>query len=135
MVGHFLVLWTALVFRSVLSCAAIRAARVALPGASVELFVPSRRAPGGCQSCSPSQQIGLSCPVGPGGSLYPALGARTLGSSSSEQRNEAEMKAASSAPDGWSREGQGSSAGKLTGTPSQTRGDIYGQQGPGPQTC
>ena len=73
MAGHFCALYSV----CVLVCVELRsdpAVHVALPGASVELFVPNRKAPGGCQSYSSlSQQIGSSCRMGDGsgGSLYP----------------------------------------------------------------
>lgn len=94
-------------------------ARVALPRVSVELLVPSRRAPGGCQGCSSlSQQTASSCPmgVGMGATCTPALG-----SSSSEERSEAEMKAAGTA--GWPVTGGArveAGAGELSGEASQT---------------
>ena len=66
MVGHSYALDSICVLVCVELCSD-PAVCVALPGASVELFVPSRRAPGGCQSYSSlSQQIGLSCPMGDG---------------------------------------------------------------------
>lgn len=91
---------------------------VALPLASMELLVPSRRAPGGCQGCSSlSQKTASSCPmgVGVGATCTPALR-----SSSLEERSEAEMKAAGTA--GWpvmGGTGVEAGAGELSGETSQ----------------
>lgn len=66
MLGHFCALDSV----CALVCVELRrdpVARVALPRVSVELLVPSRRAPGGCQGCSSlSQQTASSCPMGVG---------------------------------------------------------------------
>ena len=152
MVGHFCALDSVCVLVCVELCSD-PAVCVALPGASVELFVPSRRAPGGCQSYSSlSQQIGLSCPMGDGsgGSLYPSLGACTPGvlvlRAEEQGRDEGSQQCWMAGH--WESWGNGAGveagAGELSGetsqAPPQTRGDcpvgmFAGQQGPGPQPC
>ena len=136
------VLWTAFVLWSVLSCAVIQRPAWPCPSRPWSCWCPAGEQPALSGLLIPLSADSLVLPEGGG------LGATctpALGSSSSEERSGAEMKAAGTA--GWPvmggarvEAGQGSSEGKPQRPPPQTHEDgpvglSAGQQGPGLQTC